>query len=85
MVSDLEEIIDNVIRPFVVERPYNPPGDYYMSSVTTARCIEIKPGLKIYYKNEDTCSKMSEKLTNKGIKNRVGYNSEVDLWSVAIL
>lgn len=85
MVSDLEEVIDNVIRPFVVERPYDPSGDYYMSSVTTARCIEIKPGLKIYYKNEDACSKMSEELTNRDIKNQIGYNSEADWWSVAIL
>ena len=31
-MNEINDIIDAVIIPFVVERPYEVPGDFYMSS-----------------------------------------------------
>lgn len=78
------EIINSVIKPFVVKKKYDQvPGDYYVSS--SSRCIEIKPGLKIFYDNKEDCLKTSKELTDNGFKNRVGYNSDGKFWSIFIL
>ena len=79
------EIIDTILKPFVVKQPYDIDGDYYMSSAATTRCVELRPRTKIYFWNKDSCLKMSEELNTAGFKNRVGYNSDGDFWSIFIL
>lgn len=49
------------------------------------RCIQLKPGLKIYYSNKEQCLKTSEELTNAGFKNRVAYNCDGNFWSIYVL
>ena len=56
-----------------------------MSNLVPTRCVELKSGLKIFFWNKDACLKMSEELNTKGFKNRVGYNSDGDFWSIFIL
>ena len=81
-----EELINSVIKPFVVEQKYGPvPGYFYISSSNTVRTIALTPGTKIFYCNKEECLKTSEELANVNSKNRVAYNSDSGLWSIAII
>lgn len=51
----------------------------------TIRFIELRPGVKIIYPNKKSCLEISEELTNRNIKNRIGYNPDNGFWSVAII
>lgn len=82
-----DEIINKVIKPFVIKKEYdNSCGDFYVSSAYIG-AYELKSGDKITDVNnsKDGCEKISKELSDAGIGNRVGYNVEADLWSVAIL
>ena len=46
---DVDEIINSVIKPFVVEKPYEGTGDFYMSSGSNTNNNEFKIGDRIFF------------------------------------
>ena len=82
----LDENINAVIKPFIVKKDFErfDNQEYYASS-NTVRCIELAPGTKILYRDKEKYMEISEELTNKNINNRVGYNPDSELWSIAII
>lgn len=47
----------------------------------------LEPGDKVSDSNntEEGCRKISNELSQHGIKNRIGYNPDSGIWSVAII
>ena len=76
--EDIAEPINNVIKSFVTNYKY-------IQKPNHVRCIQLKPGLKLYYSNKEQCLKTSEELTNAGFKNRVAYNCDGNFWSIYVL
>lgn len=50
--------------------------------ITTYHIIE---GRKTYMPNEKLCIKHNKELNNLGVKTRVCYNDEADMWSIYIV
>ena len=49
-IEDIAESINNVIKPFVVERQYDIFGDFYMSSATDVDKFKI--GDRVFFSNK---------------------------------
>lgn len=68
----------------------NNDENYYLqfrNGVPFIRTWPLKPGDKITDSDysEEGCRKISDELSRNGINNRIGYNPESGIWSVAIL
>ena len=46
-MNEIDDIIDAVIIPFVVERPYEVPGDFYMSSSNINKIETIEDNVQL--------------------------------------
>jgi hypothetical protein len=59
----------------------------FRNGIPFIKCLPLQLGDKISEPDctEDGCWKISEELSQHGIKNRVGYNPDADIWSVAII
>ena len=46
---DFDEIMNSIIRPFVVGKPYEGTGDFYMSSSSNTNNNEFKIGDRVFF------------------------------------